>query len=128
MPINETLIRLVLAALLGAGVGWERQRADKPIGIRTLALVSMGAALFTLIGILFTDEIHGPSRMAANVITGLGFLGAGVIFSTGSEPRGLTTAALIWFTGAVGIAVGAGFWELGLAGAVLAVLFLRLRT
>ena len=109
-------------------MGWERQRADKPIGIRTLALVSMGAALFTLIGILFTDEIHGPSRMAANVITGLGFLGAGVIFSTGSEPRGLTTAALIWFTGAVGIAVGAGFWELGLAGAVLAVLFLRLRT
>jgi putative Mg2+ transporter-C (MgtC) family protein len=90
----EMAARLVLAAVLGGAVGFERRQAEKPAGVRTLALVSMGSALFTLISV-FGFGFGDPSRIAAQVVTGIGFLGAGTIMRIGSDVRGLTTAASI---------------------------------
>lgn len=122
-----TALRLLAAAAACALLGWERQRAGKPVGVRTLALVGIATAGFVIMGLHFDAATHGPSRMAANVVTGLGFLGAGVIFRPGDEPHGLTTAALVWTSGAVGIAMAAGHFVLGglLAAFSLAVLRLR---
>jgi putative Mg2+ transporter-C (MgtC) family protein len=122
---DETLLRLGAAALLGGAIGLERELDEKAAGLRTHMLVSLGAALFTLVSAYgFRDFFtHGgnvvstdPSRIAAQIVTGVGFLGAGVIFRQGFTVRGLTTAASLWLVAAVGMAAGAGFWE----GAVIA--------
>jgi putative Mg2+ transporter-C (MgtC) family protein len=115
----EMAARLVLAAILGGAVGFERRQAEKPAGVRTLALVSMGSALFTLIS-AFGFGLGDPSRIAAQVVTGIGFLGAGTIMRIGADVRGLTTAASIWLVAAVGMAAGTGMYILSVVGAVLA--------
>jgi putative Mg2+ transporter-C (MgtC) family protein len=120
----HTLLRLGVAAALGAAIGLERELDEKAAGLRTHMLVSIGSALFTLVGAYgFADLIgHGklinydPSRIAAQIVTGIGFLGAGVIFRQGFTIRGLTTAASLWLVAAIGMAAGAGYW----AGAVIA--------
>ncbi len=119
----ETLLRLLVAAGLGGVIGLERELDEKAAGLRTHMLVSVGAALFTLVGAYgFSDFFDGntvsfdPSRVAAQIVTGIGFLGAGVIFRQGFTVRGLTTAASLWLVGAIGMAAGAGYWK----GAVLA--------
>ncbi len=120
----DLAIRLLLAALLGAGIGIEREIHEHPAGMRTHLLVSLGAAVFTVVG------IHGfggpgpgvdPSRVAAQVVSGIGFLGAGAILKYGTSIRGLTTAASLWATAAVGLAVGAGSWIVGLVGTAIIV-------
>src|SRR5438552_4468557 len=117
---GDTLLRVVVAAALGGAIGLERELDEKAAGLRTHVLVSVGAALFTLVGAYgFGDFPRGsidPARIAAQIVTGIGFLGAGVIFRQGFTVRGLTTAASLWIVAAVGMASGAGFW----AGAVLA--------
>ncbi len=95
--------RLALAGVLGAVIGLERELRGYPAGIRTLALVTLGAALFTEGSQLFPG---GDDRMAAQIVTGIGFLGAGVIFREGYTVRGITTAATIWSAAAVGVAIG----------------------
>jgi putative Mg2+ transporter-C (MgtC) family protein len=106
---GEWLLRLFVAALLGALIGWEREQAQRPAGLRTYMLVSFGSALFT---ILSADKFFGspadPSRIAAQVVVGIGFLGAGTVFREGDVVRGLTTAAGLWTMAAVGMAVGMG--------------------
>lgn len=104
------LIRLLSAVILGAIIGWERQREHKLTGIRTHILVSLGAALFTAVAVVGSTP-DGLSRAIQGVATGVGFLGAGTILKseTGQYVRGLTTAASIWLTAAVGMAVGAGW-------------------
>jgi putative Mg2+ transporter-C (MgtC) family protein len=124
---DETLLRLAVAAVLGGVIGLERELDEKAAGLRTHMLVSAGSALFTLVSAYgFADilAVSGsqvlvrldPSRIAAQIVTGIGFLGAGVIFRQGFTIRGLTTAASLWLVAAIGMASGAGYW----AGAVLA--------
>lgn len=121
----EMAIRLVLSALFGAAVGFEREHAEKPAGMRTLALVSLGAAIFTLVSMYGFFGPADPSRIAAGVVTGVGFLGAGTILREGLNVRGLTTAASIWAIAAIGVAVGAGMYILSAVGTVLTVIILH---
>ncbi len=115
------LARITIAAAGGAVIGYERRRSGKSAGMRTLMLVSMGAALFTLVS-LFGFVGHDPSRVAAGVVSGIGFLGAGTILRQRGAVRGLTTAASIWVTAAVGVAAGTGLYVVAVGTALLSAL------
>lgn len=123
----ELVGRLLLAALLGFIIGFERERARQPAGQRTHALVALGATTFAIISVAAFRGAD-PARIAAGVATGLGFLGAGIILhkTEQMEIRGLTTAAGIWTVGGIGIAIGAGMYVLGIASAALVGLILVL--
>jgi putative Mg2+ transporter-C (MgtC) family protein len=123
MALTETEIvaRLVLAAFLGALVGIERDIHRKPAGMRTHGLICMGAALFTVVS---GDFISDPARIASGIVTGIGFLAAGVIFRAENRVRGITTAAEMWVLAAVGIAVGAGMYFAGVATVIIVLLLL----
>ena len=113
--IDIWLMRLIVSAVLGGVVGFERQYHGRAAGLRTHMLVCMGATLITLAGILLSSDATvktDPARVAAGVITGIGFLGGGAIIRTGDIVRGLTTAACIWFTAAVGVLVGLGHFTI----------------
>ena len=106
-----TVVRVLLAFVLGGVVGFERERVRRPAGLRTHMLVSAGSACFTVASIYgFGDlgTVRDPARLAAQIVTGIGFLGAGAIFRTESTVRGLTTASSIWITAAIGIVAGLG--------------------
>ncbi|HEY6902092.1 MAG TPA: MgtC/SapB family protein [Puia sp.] len=125
---TELLERLLLAVFIGGLLGAEREYRSKSAGFRTLTLICLGAALFTILSRLIGGLAGGaPERIAANVVVGIGFVGAGVIFKTDgrSKVSGITTAAMIWVTAALGMAIGAGYLLLGtLAGGLtLLVLF-----
>ncbi len=103
--------RLLIAALLGASIGLEREIHDHPAGMRTHLLVSLGSAGFTVLSIAgFPSAGSDPARVAAQIVTGIGFLGAGAILKEGATIKGLTTAASLWVAAAVGMAAGAGAW------------------
>jgi putative Mg2+ transporter-C (MgtC) family protein len=111
---------LVLAAMTcGAIIGIEREQQDKPAGLRTLLLVCLGSALFTMVSFQFTTTTGDSGRVAAQIVTGIGFLGGGAILHSRSSVTGMTTAATIWLTAAIGIAIGAGLPLAGLAVTVL---------
>ena len=97
--------RVLIAALLGAVLGLEREWRGKEAGLRTNTLIAIGAALFTVMSMQFGGD---PGRLAAQIVTGVGFLGAGALMRTGANVQGLTTAALIWVNAAIGVAAGAG--------------------
>lgn len=107
MPFDDTALHLVIALLLGAAIGAERQYRQRSAGLRTNALVALGAAAFAAIGFTMPGEAS-PSRMAAQVVSGIGFLGAGAIMREGLNVKGLNTAATLWCSAAVGVACGAG--------------------
>ncbi len=117
----EIVARLVLAAAVGGFVGLERELRGYPAGIRTLALVAIGATLFTEISQL----LGGNDRVAAQIVTGIGFIGAGLIFREGYSVRGITTAATIWAVAAMGMAIGVQLYIVAIAGAVLLFLVLE---
>ena len=124
MPIElEMPLRLLLAAALGAIIGYQRERAGKPAGLRTHILICVGAALFTVASIYGFGAAGDPARVAAGIVAGIGFLGAGAIIRRGEEGAvgGLTTAATIWAVAGIGLAAGAGLY---LASAVATVLML----
>lgn len=131
--INESgfwLLRLIIAGICGATIGFERSRRQKDAGIRTHMIVALGAALAMVVskyGFFDLLEFEGlradASRIASNVITGVGFLGAGVIFVKDVSIKGLTTAAGIWATASVGLAVGAGMYTVAIGATVLMVVF-----
>ncbi len=102
----DTLVQLLLASALGAVVGFERELHGRPAGLRTHILLSLGAALFGIVSRGITAPNVDPTRIAAQVVTGIGFIGAGTIIHLGGTVRGLTTAASIWTTAAIGLAVG----------------------
>jgi putative Mg2+ transporter-C (MgtC) family protein len=109
---DEVLGRLALAAALGGAIGIEREIREQEAGLRTHMLVSVGAALFTVVGAYgFEGQNVDPSRVAAQIVTGVGFLGAGAIIRRGFSVRGLTTAATLWVVAAVGLASGAGYYS-----------------
>ena len=107
----EMGLRILMAAALGAIVGYQRERAGKSAGLRTVVLVCVGAALFTMASIYGFGAVADPSRVAAGVVIGIGFLGAGAIMRRGEgHIEGLTTAATIWVMASVGLATGAGLY------------------
>jgi putative Mg2+ transporter-C (MgtC) family protein len=126
----DIAVRLLVASAFGAAIGYEREVHDHPAGMRTHLLVSLGAALFTIISIFgFLGAVAGqapvdPSRVAAQIVTGVGFLGAGAILKYGTSVRGLTTAASLWTTSAIGMAVGAGAYVIALVGTAIALISL----
>jgi putative Mg2+ transporter-C (MgtC) family protein len=115
----EVFLRLVLAGVLGGAIGAERELRDREAGFRTHLLVSMGAALFTLVSAYAWADwrfstpnglVFDPTRIAAQIVTGIGFLGAGAIIRQGLSVRGLTTAATLWTVAAIGMAAGTGYY------------------
>jgi putative Mg2+ transporter-C (MgtC) family protein len=124
----EILVRVVLAAALGGAIGLERELREREAGLRTHMLVSVGAALFTLVSAyawtdwrFSTEEglVFDPTRIAAQIVTGIGFLGAGAIIRQGLSVRGLTTAATLWVVAAIGMATGAGYYAAAVITTVL---------
>jgi putative Mg2+ transporter-C (MgtC) family protein len=129
----EALLRLLFASGLGAAIGFEREIRDREAGIRTHLLVSLGSALFTIVSAYGFNEflVSGdavvradPSRIAAQIVTGIGFLGAGAIIRDGLSVRGLTTAATLWTVAAIGMACGAGYYWPAVAATALTILAL----
>jgi putative Mg2+ transporter-C (MgtC) family protein len=109
----DAAVRLSVAAGLGAAVGCERELRDREAGIRTHLLVSLGSALFTIVSAYGFQEFLSrtdPTRIAAQIVTGIGFLGAGAIIRDGLSVRGLTTAATLWVVAAIGMSAGAGYY------------------
>ena len=125
----EALLRIAVAAGLGGIVGLERELDEKAAGLRTHMLVAVGSALFTLVGAYgfsdFPSRTVDPTRVAAQVVTGIGFLGAGLIFRQGFTIRGLTTAASLWLVAAIGMAAGAGVWKGAVIATIVALVSLR---
>ncbi|MFH0949056.1 MAG: MgtC/SapB family protein [Candidatus Aenigmatarchaeota archaeon] len=120
----ELIFKLILAAILGGVVGIERELHYKYAGLRTHALVCMGSALFAIISISVTGSQVDASRIAAGVVTGIGFLGAGTIFFAKNKLHGLTTAANLWVLAAIGIATGIGMYAAAIAATVIVFLVL----
>jgi putative Mg2+ transporter-C (MgtC) family protein len=110
----ELIQRLLTAALLGGILGFERELRQKSAGLRTNILIAMGSALFTVMSYELAGEVPGsdPGRVAAQIVTGIGFLGAGAIMRTNGGVQGLTTAATVWVNAAVGVAAGGGEYHL----------------
>ncbi len=121
MPIAlEMVLRLLLAAALGAVIGYQRERAGKQAGMRTHVLISTGAALISLVSIYGFGAASDPSRVAAGVVVGVGFLGAGVILHRqGGIVAGLTTAATIWVMAGIGLAAGTGLYIIAAVAAAI---------
>ena len=127
----DIVLRTVVAALLGGLVGFDREERDKPAGIRTHAMVAAGAALFVGVSLLVSADLEmdgtqsariDASRVTAGVVTGVGFLGAGSIIRRNGSVSGLTTAAGIWTVAAIGVAIGYGYWWVGLGGTAIVLL------
>ena len=119
------LLKLVVALLLGALVGLEREWKKKPAGLRTHMLVSMGSCLFTIVSM--SSFSADPARVASGIVTGIGFIGAGAIMGSKMHVKGITTAATLWIVAAVGLAVGAEMYVPAVIAAVLVFLVLQLR-
>jgi putative Mg2+ transporter-C (MgtC) family protein len=128
----DLLLRVLLAALLGGAVGFDREVRRKPAGMRTHMLVATGSALFYAAGILILDETVGTQldgdvlRVPAAIVTGVGFLGAGAIMRAGDRVTGLTTAAGIWVVAAIGLLAGAGFFVLAIGATALVLLIVNI--
>jgi putative Mg2+ transporter-C (MgtC) family protein len=123
----DIVLRVIVALVIGALVGIEREYRGHAAGVRTLAMVSTGACIFTAVGVFVAPaHITDPTRIAAQVVTGVGFLGAGAIFRAEDGVKGLTTAATVWVVAALGMSVGFGLYILATAGAVLVLIGLVL--
>ena len=104
----DFIVRLLLAAGLGAAIGLEREMRRKPAGLRTNMLIAVGSALFSLVSIQLAKQGGSADRVAANIVTGVGFLGGGAILRSGRNVVGMTTAATVWVNAAIGMAAGIG--------------------
>jgi putative Mg2+ transporter-C (MgtC) family protein len=121
---GEIIRRLLLAAALGSLLGLERECRQKSAGLRTNILIAVGSALFTVGSILLAPGTADPTRIAAQIVTGVGFLGAGAIMRTGDHVSGLTTAATVWVNASIGVAVGGGQYHLAFIGSAVTMLVL----
>jgi len=117
----ETFLSLIVAVVLGAVVGSEREFSHRPAGLRTHMLVSLGSCLFTIVSVGFDVE---PSRIAAGIVAGIGFIGAGTIWAEKDKVKGITTASSLWATAAVGLTVGIGDYPLAVVVTVIVFLVL----
>jgi putative Mg2+ transporter-C (MgtC) family protein len=125
ITVNEIVIRIFISVILGGMIGLERRYHDKPAGFMTNTLICIGSAVFAMMSI-YSSEVFGgdPARIAAQVVAGVGFLGAGSILRDGNKISGLTTAASIWVVAAIGVSIGFGNFVLA-AAATFAVLLLQ---
>lgn len=119
----EMTIKLLLAVFLGSLIGYEREIKRRPAGLRTHMLVSLGSSLFTILS-LNAFPGSDPSRVAAGILIGIGFIGAGTVLQTKEKIIGLTTAASLWITASIGMAVGVGFYLLAIVATIIAFLTL----
>ncbi|MFP8895171.1 MgtC/SapB family protein [Chryseobacterium sp. EZn1] len=124
--IKNELLLILISVILGLFIGAEREYRNKSAGLRTFILVCFGACLFTILSIKI--GVDNPDRLAANIITGIGFLGAGVIFKGDNKIEGITTATTIWATASIGMAVGSGYVYIALLGTTLVLLILSALT
>jgi putative Mg2+ transporter-C (MgtC) family protein len=123
----DDLFKLLLALVLGGLIGWERELYDKPAGFRTNTLICVGSTLFTIFSLkIGTIPGTDSARIAAQIVSGIGFLGAGAIIRRGEAVLGLTTAATIWFVASIGMGVGAGYYVISSIGTALALAILLL--
>ena len=120
--IPEDLIKITLSVVVGAIIGAEREYRNKSAGFRTVMLITLGSTIFTILSQKIAPD--NPDRIAANILTGLGFLGAGTLFREDNKMTGLTTAASIWATAALGMSIGSGHYMLALGGTVLILIIL----
>lgn len=120
----DVFLRLALAAGLGGAIGLEREYRHKPAGLRTNMLIGLGSALFALLSVELGTAGGTPDRIASQVVTGIGFLGAGAILRTGHNVQGLTTAATIWVNAGIGMAAGVGAYSVAAGGATLTLVVL----
>src|SRR5262249_48551453 len=120
----DVVLRLLLAAGLGAAIGLEREYRRKPAGLRTNMLIAVGSALFTIVSVEIGSKGATPDRIAAQIVTGIGFLGAGAILRRGAAVKGMTTAATIWVVAAIGMAAGAGKSTIAFAATVVTLVVL----
>jgi putative Mg2+ transporter-C (MgtC) family protein len=126
MTIESIVVKTLLAFVLGGIIGIDREYMNKAAGLRTLILICLGSCLFTIFSIVITEK--SPDRIASNIVTGIGFLGAGVIFKDDNRVKGLTTAASIWVTAAIGMGIGGGYYWAAVIGTVCTLLALNLLT
>lgn len=132
LDFQQMIIRFLVALALGAFIGWERESVGKKAGVRTAMMVSGGSALFTIISISIPYLVGLdpaklsvlPDRVISTIVVGIGFLGAGIILKTGGQVRGLTTAAVVWITAAIGVLVGLGLMQFALVSALIIVVVL----
>ncbi|MDH2207457.1 MgtC/SapB family protein [Empedobacter sp. GD03644] len=120
--VQNDLILICISIIIGVLIGTEREYRNKSAGLRTFILVSFGSCLFTILSIRI--GVGNPDRLAANIITGIGFLGAGVIFKDDNKVAGITTATTIWATASLVMCIGAGYVYLGLLGSVIVLIIL----
>ena len=112
----ESILKIILSTVMGFAIGYERERSGKLVGIRTISLICLGSTLFCLM----SPQIFGDnSRIVAQIVSGIGFLGAGIIFKNGDEIHGLTTAATIWVSAAIGALIGMGMYFEGTIGCIV---------
>lgn len=121
----EFLIRLIISVALGGLIGFEREKKIKPAGLRTNMLVCLGSCLFTIVSV--TGFSADPARVAAGIVTGIGFLGAGSIIATGGRIIGLTTAATLWVVAGIGLVIGIGEYVIAIVSTVLVYLILSVK-
>ncbi|NIJ53450.1 MgtC/SapB family protein [Dyadobacter arcticus] len=114
--LPEDIYKLLLSFLLGAIIGTEREYRSKSAGLRTMILIAVGSTLFTILSIKISSD---AGRIAANIVTGIGFIGAGIIFRENNRVVGITTAAIVWVTAALGMGIGAGFYEISIAAFII---------
>lgn len=125
LDLIDPIERLLLAGVLGAALGFEREWRQRAAGLRTNTLIALGSALLTLVSIRMVEGTGADAtRIPAQVVTGIGFLGGGAILRGGGDIRGLTTAATIWVNAAIGMAAGAGFFSLAIAATVVSLIVL----
>ncbi len=119
----DIIVRLVASVVIGLSIGFARRH--KPAGLRTFSLFCLGCTIFTLVSISFSGPESDPARVIAQIVTGIGFLGLGVIWRQGvGKPTGLTTASAIWVTAAIGILIGLGMWIEVVVGTILVLIIL----
>ena len=123
---SDAILRLALAAALGGAIGLEREYHHKPAGLRTNMLIALGSALFSILSVQLGAGAGSPDRVAAQVVTGIGFLGAGAILRSGENIHGLTTAATIWVNAAIGMAAGLGSYVIAAGAAALTLIVLAI--
>jgi putative Mg2+ transporter-C (MgtC) family protein len=124
--LSDAFLRIALAAALGGAIGLEREYRHKPAGLRTQMLIALGAALFSILSVELGTRAGSPDRIAAQVVTGIGFLGAGAILRSGENVHGLTTAATIWVNAAIGMAAGLGSYIVATVAAAITLFVLAL--
>ena len=122
----ELIVRLLIATMLGALIGYQREIKERPAGLRTHMLVAMGSVIFTILSFSVFSR-SDPSRVASYVVVGIGFIGAGTIIQVKNKVTGITTASSLWVTASVGMTIGVGYYLLGFVASILAVLVLALK-